>query len=245
MYHKLGRTDCGAGAFPRIPGDGQIMGTGGKEALARIMRSWPAPGIVDHLFVSTPAAMASLLRHPRLFATLLLAACHSTPSPPTPFPSVSTAFQISSIQSDYLVRGQFWGHVAQDAGGIQVLVDSLYLPAPRAPGISIGTIRLRAGLASTTTRGGWAFRGFGNTVALRESGMVGDTLLGPLRFTIPLPHTFDLAIDYLAFEFAFPSPRESSGQASTTYACGAPGMLARPMRSVASAAVPRSYAEAC
>ena len=123
-----------------------------------------------------------------------------------------------------MIRGEFWGRVGQNRGSIEIQIDSLTVVNPRVKVVARERIRLRPALAYPTSAGRWDIRTLGPPAPLTGIPTVRDSVLGPLRLSIPIPARFDASVDYLAFQFEFPDPA-GSAEMTTTYACGYTGML--------------------
>ena len=139
---------------------------------------------------------------------LTLASCRSTsPSiPPAP-----VAFEASSLESHYAVRGYFNGTVTREAGRLVVLIHQGGLRSIT----SVRDLRLRAGLGRRTSRG-WDYELRGPQIRLRDSMAPGEEIqLDTLGLTIPISDRLILDSYWLAFEIAAKRDQEPF----TTYVC--------------------------
>lgn len=177
----------------------------------------------------------------RLLAVAGLFACAGTPQPAPPMPGPSVPFFVTSLQSSYMVRGELSGRVGQGHNAVEIQIERLTLVRSRLA--DLRRIRIRAAVAHATAAGGWDIRTLGPAVAVTRIPVIRDSVLGPFRLSVPLPKSFDVEADYLAFQFEFPDPGPSTSTV-TTYACGHPGMF---MGSLPAQAHPSGdgYVQAC
>ena len=142
---------------------------------------------------------------------LALSGCRSPSASSAPAPSTPVAFQASSLESHYAVRGYFNGTVTREPERLVILI----LDGGLRSSTSGRNLRLRAGLGRRTSRG-WAYEPQGPQIPLRDSIARGEEIhLDTLRLTIPVGDGLGLSPYWLAFEIAAKRDEEEF----TTYVC--------------------------
>ena len=143
------------------------------------------------------------------------------PSPGPLAPVTPIAFQTSSLESQYAVRGFFAGTVARERGRLVVLLHDARLRSSA----SVKNVRLRAGLGRRLGES-WEFEPQGPQLHVRDSLARGEEVeLDSIRLTIPLGDEIILEPHWLAFEIAARQGREEL----TIYVCSAKDLF-RPER---------------
>jgi len=164
-----------------------------------------------------------------LVCALGLISCAGAPAPQAPYPHVAVPFHLSSLMTDFMVRGDFWGVTEQTATMVTVRVDSTTIRRPPARFVALPTVWVRATLAMRTHGDSWRILARSKPMAILDSTPGGTSVTPPLGFAIAKPRGFDPAKYFLVFEFAFDLPtKERTYGPSTTYTCGYPGMLLDP-----------------
>ena len=144
---------------------------------------------------------------------LTASGCRSPSTSGSAAPFTAVAFQASSLESHYSLRGAFSGTVARETGRLVVHVHDGRVKASR----SARHLRLRAGLGRRSSRG-WEYDPRGPAIPLLDSIGPGQELqLETLRITIPIDDNLILEPHWLVFELA---GREGQREFSTFVCTG-------------------------